>query len=130
MNDYEAHLSSYDHSHKQRLRDMKQMVKDPAAIARARKQEKQAEGLISIKLGDADAATSNGGAGFKKGGFKKTGFKSTFVSISTNTGGGAAQDRDQESSVSLSTSSLAGATGFTSYSSCLSLLAEGSPDDS
>ncbi|RYC54464.1 hypothetical protein CHU98_g11745, partial [Xylaria longipes] len=29
MNDYEAHLSSYDHSHRQRMKDMKQMVKDP-----------------------------------------------------------------------------------------------------
>jgi hypothetical protein len=28
MNDYEAHLSSYDHSHKQRLKDMKAMVRD------------------------------------------------------------------------------------------------------
>lgn len=98
MNDYEAHLSSYDHSHKQRLRDMKQMVKDPAALARARKQEKQAEGLVSIKLGDGEAATSNGGGGFKKGGFKKTGFKSAFVPVST-TGGATTQDQEQESSM-------------------------------
>ncbi|KAH6628796.1 hypothetical protein F5144DRAFT_594725 [Chaetomium tenue] len=72
MNDYEAHLSSYDHSHKQRLKDMKAMVRDPAATARARRQEQKAEGVISIKLGEA------AGGGFKKGGFKKTGFKSAF----------------------------------------------------
>lgn len=87
MNDYEAHLSSYDHSHKQRMKDMKQMVKDPAAIARARKQEQKADGLISIKLGEtAGTPTSSGvGGGFKKGGFKKTGFVSTFAPVATTT---------------------------------------------
>ncbi|KAG7291420.1 hypothetical protein NEMBOFW57_001439 [Staphylotrichum longicolle] len=95
MNDYEAHLSSYDHSHKQRLKDMKAMVRDPAA-ARARRQEQKADGVISIKLGEAASASSSpgvgggggaaAGGGFKKGGFKKTGFKSAFVPV----GGGAA----------------------------------------
>ncbi|KAK3290320.1 uncharacterized protein B0H64DRAFT_62778 [Chaetomium fimeti] len=96
MNDYEAHLSSYDHSHKQRLKDMKAMVRDPAATARARRQEQKAEGVISIKLGEAAAAggggigggggggaggAAAGGGGFKKGGFKKTGFKSAFAPV-------------------------------------------------
>jgi len=93
MNDYEAHLSSYDHSHRQRMKDMKQMVKDPTAGARARKAEAKADGLISIKFGgDAAAASAgssgnvgsggnaNAGGGFKKGGFKKSGFKSAFAS--------------------------------------------------
>lgn len=81
MNEYEAHLSSYDHSHKQRLKDMKQMVRDPQAAARARKQEAKADGVISIKLGsDADGAATGGG-GFKKGGFKKSGFKAAFVPV-------------------------------------------------
>ncbi|RYP13881.1 hypothetical protein DL765_006669 [Monosporascus sp. GIB2] len=106
MNDYEAHLSSYDHSHRQRMKDMKQMVKDPTAGARARKAEAKADGLISIKLGDAGAmnttagsttgasATASGGGGggggggFKKGGFKKSGFKSAFAPV----GGAAAED--------------------------------------
>jgi hypothetical protein len=78
MNEYEAHLSSYDHSHKQRLKDMKQMVRDPQAAARARKQEAKAEGVISIKL---DAGGAAAGGGFKKGGFKKTGFKAAFVPV-------------------------------------------------
>ncbi|KAG6002670.1 hypothetical protein E4U54_000819 [Claviceps lovelessii] len=79
MNDYEAHLSSYDHSHKQRLKDMKAMVRDPNAGARARKAEAKADGLVSIKLpGGQEAASSTAGAGFKKGGFKKSGFKSAF----------------------------------------------------
>ncbi|KAH8648562.1 hypothetical protein BX600DRAFT_116347 [Xylariales sp. PMI_506] len=90
MNDYEAHLGSYDHSHRQRMKDMKQMVKDPTAGARARKAEQKADGLISIKIGEAGgggAASTGAGAsgsaaaaasGFKKGGFKKSGFKSAF----------------------------------------------------
>ena len=59
MNDYEAHLGSYDHSHRQRMKDMKQMVKDPTAGARARRAEAKADGLISIRLGDAAGPSSN-----------------------------------------------------------------------
>jgi hypothetical protein len=89
MNEYEAHLSSYDHSHKQRLKDMKAMVRDPNAAARARRAEqKQNEGgVISIKLGGGNSSDAGGGGaaggGFKKGGFKKTGFKSAFVPVGT-----------------------------------------------
>lgn len=94
MNDYEAHLSSYDHSHKQRLKDMKAMVRDPNAGAKARKAEAKADGIVSIKLLDQDVpssalsaggasggggGSSSGGGGFKKSGFKKTGFKSAFA---------------------------------------------------
>ncbi|KAK2003799.1 hypothetical protein LX36DRAFT_650641 [Colletotrichum falcatum] len=80
MNDYEAHLSSYDHSHKQRLKDMKAMVRDPNAGARARKAEAKADGLVSIKLtpNEQPQQTTTTG-GFKKGGFKKSGFKSAFA---------------------------------------------------
>ncbi|KAI1453218.1 hypothetical protein F4805DRAFT_444324 [Annulohypoxylon moriforme] len=88
MNDYEAHLGSYDHSHRQRMKDMKQMVKDPTAGARARKAEAKADGLISIKLGDSNTG-STGGGGFKKGGFKKSGFKTAFTPI-----GGSADDEE------------------------------------
>lgn len=99
MNEYESHLSSYDHSHRQRMKDMKAMVRDPNAAARARRQEAKADGVISIKLGDAAATGSAGsgggssggavggagaaagGGGFKKGGFKKTGFKAAFAPV-------------------------------------------------
>ncbi|KAI0130461.1 hypothetical protein BJ170DRAFT_315782 [Xylariales sp. AK1849] len=84
MNDYEAHLSSYDHTHRQRMKDMKQMVKDPTASSRARKAEQKADGLISISLaggpGEAEGGKGVGG-GFKKGGFKKSGFKSAFAPV-------------------------------------------------
>jgi hypothetical protein len=76
MNEYEAHLSSYDHSHKQRLKDMRQLTRDPLASEKARKAEAKANagsGLISIKIGGEGT-----GAG-KKPGFKKAGFKSAFV---------------------------------------------------
>ncbi|PBP20201.1 c2h2 finger domain containing protein [Diplocarpon rosae] len=71
MNEYEAHLSSYDHSHKQRLKDMRQLTRDPLASSKARKAEAKANsqsGLISIKLGES--SSSSAGAGFKKAGFK------------------------------------------------------------
>ena len=77
MNEYEAHLSSYDHSHKQRLKDMKAMVRDPTMVARARRQEAKSDAVISIKLGGSGADA--GAGGFKKGGFRKGGFKSAFV---------------------------------------------------
>lgn len=79
MNDYEAHLGSYDHSHKQRMKDMKAMVRDPNAGARARKAEAKADGLISIKMPDSAGSAPAAGGGFKKGGFKKSGFKSTMT---------------------------------------------------
>ena len=72
MNEFEAHESSYDHQHKKRLKEMKQMQRDPNAANKARKAERKADeksGLITIKpmrLG----GTAGSGGGFKKGGFK------------------------------------------------------------
>ncbi|KAK7428088.1 hypothetical protein QQZ08_005327 [Neonectria magnoliae] len=85
VNDYEAHLSSYDHSHKQRLKDMKAMVRDPNAGSRARKAEAKADGIVSIKLPGQEAA--NATSGFKKGGFKKSGFKSAFAPVESPASG-------------------------------------------
>jgi hypothetical protein len=97
MNEYEAHLSSYDHSHKQRLKEMKQLTRDPMASSKARKAEAKANsqsGLISIKLG-GDSAPSAGGGGFKKSGFKKAGFKSAFAPVDGE--GPLAEEKGQES---------------------------------
>lgn len=97
MNDYEAHLSSYDHSHKQRLKDMKAMVRDPNATARARRQEQKADGVISIKLGEATSTSAGGSTGgFKKGGFKKTGFKSAFVPVGGAAAPAASASKDED----------------------------------
>lgn len=111
MNDYEAHLSSYDHSHKQRLKDMKAMVRDPNAGARARRAEAKADGIVSITMGsngDAGAtatnaatmAASTGGGGFKKGGFKKSGFKSAFAPAD-------GQDQSSDAAANAKTGALA-----------------------
>jgi hypothetical protein len=91
MNEYEAHLSSYDHSHKQRLKDMRQLTRDPMASTKARKAEAKANsqsGLISIKIGGESGTSGGGGAGFKKAGFKKAGFKSAFAPADGDTKGG------------------------------------------
>ena len=71
MNEFEAHESSYDHQHKKRLKEMKQMQRDPLASTKARKAERKADeksGLISFKPVKLDAGSAGGG--FKKGGFK------------------------------------------------------------
>jgi hypothetical protein len=76
MNEYDAHLSSYDHLHKQRGKEMRQLTRDPMASEKARKAEAKANtgsGLISIKIGGEPSV------GAKKGGFKKAGFKSAFA---------------------------------------------------
>lgn len=65
MNEYEAHESSYDHQHKKRLKDMKELQSQMQSSTR--KEEKGP--LMSIKLGGATTAKSGTG-GFKKGGFK------------------------------------------------------------
>ncbi|KAI9795619.1 MAG: hypothetical protein M1833_006940 [Piccolia ochrophora] len=79
MNEFEAHESSYDHQHKKRLKEMKQMQRDPLASTKARKAERKADeksGLITIKPVKRDApppaagANAGSGSGFKKGGFK------------------------------------------------------------
>ena len=62
MNEYEAHLSSYDHSHRQRMKDMKAMVRDPNAAARARRQEAKNEGVST----PIEAELTSGPVGAKK----------------------------------------------------------------
>lgn len=66
MNEFEAHESSYDHQHRKRLKDMKEMQRQVQTSGR--KEEKGP--LMSIKLGAGSSKSSGGGGGFKKGGFK------------------------------------------------------------
>lgn len=79
MPEYEAHLSSYEHTHNQRRRDAKQFHKNPfgskdstEASRRAEEREKKAAGMTSVKV---DGTPGKLGGGFKKGGFKSAGFK-------------------------------------------------------
>jgi hypothetical protein len=82
MNEFEAHESSYDHQHKKRLKEMKEMQRQ---VLQPKKEEKGP--LMQIKLGGAGkSAASSSGAG-SGGGFKKGGFKNAF---------GAAVDEDVE----------------------------------
>lgn len=97
MNEYETHLSSYDHSHKQRLRDLRQLTRDPMASEKARKAEAKANsqsGLISIKFG-GEGSTSGAPTGFKKAGFKKAGFKSSFAPVSAFEGSAVVEESQE-----------------------------------
>lgn len=81
--EYEAHISSYDHQHRKRLQDLKQLSRDPNAAEKARKAERKADaeaGLRVIGTNESSAAsgTGSGGGG---GGFKKGGFKSSFATV-------------------------------------------------
>ncbi|KAK1053748.1 hypothetical protein LTR12_000937 [Friedmanniomyces endolithicus] len=73
MNDFEAHEGSYDHQHRKRLKEMKQLTKDPNAANKAREAERKANeeaGLKSINLSLPGAAT--GALNKKKPVFKST----------------------------------------------------------
>ncbi|EZF34432.1 zinc finger protein [Trichophyton mentagrophytes] len=86
--EYEAHIGSYDHQHKKRLRDLKQLSRDPNAAEKARKAERKANeeaGLIIVNSGGEKGGGSGTGSG-STGGFKKGGFKSSFSVVA---GGGA-----------------------------------------
>ncbi|KAK4956371.1 hypothetical protein LTR10_005895 [Elasticomyces elasticus] len=61
MNDFEAHEGSYDHQHRKRLKEMKQLTKDPNAASKAREAERKANeeaGLKSINLSGAAAGST------------------------------------------------------------------------
>jgi hypothetical protein len=75
MNEFEAHESSYDHQHKKRLKEMKEMQRQ---VVQPKKEEKGP--LMQIKLGAAGKSTSSSGSAGTGGGFKKGGFKNAFPS--------------------------------------------------
>jgi len=64
MNEFEAHESSYDHQHKKRLKEMKEMQRQ----VQPKKEEKGP--LMQIKIGGTPKSASQTGGGFKRGGFK------------------------------------------------------------
>ncbi|KAJ5377913.1 uncharacterized protein N7496_005322 [Penicillium cataractarum] len=86
--EYEAHISSYDHQHRKRLQDLKQLSRDPNAAEKARRAERKADAEAGLKVLDAPGGNasvkgvkSGGGAGGGGGGFKKGGFKSSFSTV-------------------------------------------------
>ncbi|OKP09591.1 G patch domain-containing protein 8 [Penicillium subrubescens] len=89
--EYEAHISSYDHQHRKRLQDLKQLSRDPNAAEKARRAERRADAEAGLKvldapggntaLGKGTSGSSRTGGGAGGGGFKKGGFKSSFSTV-------------------------------------------------
>ncbi|OKL62863.1 hypothetical protein UA08_02122 [Talaromyces atroroseus] len=86
--EYEAHIGSYDHQHRKRLQDLKQLSRDPNAAERARKAERKADaeaGLVRVNNNNnnnnSSNATATSSTGASGGGFKKGGFKSSFTAV-------------------------------------------------
>lgn len=85
--EYEAHIGSYDHQHRKRLQDLKQLSRDPNAAEKARRAERKADAEAGLRVIDAPpggtkssgGSTTGGGGG--GGGFKKGGFKSSFAAV-------------------------------------------------
>ncbi|PWY96791.1 hypothetical protein BO94DRAFT_481888 [Aspergillus sclerotioniger CBS 115572] len=88
--EYEAHISSYDHQHRKRLQDLKQLSRDPNAAEKARRAERKADAEAGLRVLDSSKSipASTAGTGFGSGGstgggagFKKGGFKSSFTTV-------------------------------------------------
>ncbi|PLB44663.1 hypothetical protein P170DRAFT_513813 [Aspergillus steynii IBT 23096] len=88
--EYEAHISSYDHQHRKRLQDLKQLSRDPNAAEKARRAEKKVDAEAGLRVIDTNrdgaslgTGTVGGGGGgvSSAGGFKKGGFKSSFTAV-------------------------------------------------
>lgn len=78
--EYEAHISSYDHQHRKRLQDLKQLSRDPNAAEKARRAERKADVEAGLRVIGTTPASGAGGTG-GGGGFKKGGFKSSFTTV-------------------------------------------------
>ncbi|KAF3480984.1 C2H2 type zinc finger domain-containing protein [Arthroderma uncinatum] len=87
--EYEAHIGSYDHQHKKRLRDLKQLSRDPNAAEKARKAERKANEEAGLIVVGSAGKSSSGGGGGAASGFKKGGFKSSFSVVAGGGAGGA-----------------------------------------
>ncbi|EKV08497.1 Zinc finger, C2H2 [Penicillium digitatum] len=73
--EYEAHIGSYDHQHRKRLQDLKQLTRDPNAVEKNRRAERKADAQAGLKVIETPVekvAPSGGSTGFKKGGFKSS----------------------------------------------------------
>ncbi|KAF7593039.1 hypothetical protein BBP40_012127 [Aspergillus hancockii] len=79
--EYEAHISSYDHQHRKRLQDLKQLSRDPNAAEKARRAERRADAEAGLRVIDAKSSPTAGTGAGGSGGFKKGGFKSSFTTV-------------------------------------------------
>ncbi|KAL4738110.1 hypothetical protein BDV11DRAFT_190313 [Aspergillus similis] len=78
--EYEAHIGSYDHQHRKRLQELKQLSRDPNAAEKARRAEKKADAEAGLRVLDTAKTGSASGTG-SSGSFKKGGFKSSFTTV-------------------------------------------------
>ncbi|KAE8352685.1 hypothetical protein BDV28DRAFT_134649 [Aspergillus coremiiformis] len=79
--EYEAHISSYDHQHRKRLQDLKQLSRDPNAAEKARRAERRTDAEAGLRVIDTKGSTAVGTGAGSGGGFKKGGFKSSFTTV-------------------------------------------------
>ncbi|KAL4916717.1 hypothetical protein BDW62DRAFT_202378 [Aspergillus aurantiobrunneus] len=82
--EYEAHIGSYDHQHRKRLQDLKQLSRDPNAAEKARRAERKADAEAGLRVLDTAKTEFTLGTGSSiggGGGFKKAGFRSSFTTV-------------------------------------------------
>ncbi|KAJ5261462.1 hypothetical protein N7478_012057 [Penicillium angulare] len=86
--EYEAHIGSYDHQHRKRLQDLKQLSRDPNAAEKARRAERKADAEAGLRVIDtptgnptSSGTTTGRGGGGGGGAFKKGNFKSSFAAV-------------------------------------------------
>ncbi|KAK9314593.1 hypothetical protein V1522DRAFT_200455 [Lipomyces starkeyi] len=104
MDEYENHTNSYEHQHRKRFNELRQMQKDTSSIQQRREREAKASGMRAIALDSVNVGTSsstNKSAGFKSigGGFKRVGADrkqdarktTTDHAVGTTTSGAAAK---------------------------------------
>ncbi|KAK9470807.1 uncharacterized protein V1510DRAFT_404669 [Dipodascopsis tothii] len=75
MDEYDTHISSYEHQHRKRFVELRQMQRDPAQAAARREREEREAGMRSLALDAPEAPPAAGfkpvGAGFKRIGLKR-----------------------------------------------------------
>ncbi|KAK9450555.1 uncharacterized protein V1518DRAFT_414145 [Limtongia smithiae] len=68
MDEYDTHISSYEHQHKKRFNELRHMQRDPSTAQQRREREMNEAGMHAIALNSKVLATgrSSGGGGFKR----------------------------------------------------------------
>ncbi|KAJ8103114.1 hypothetical protein POJ06DRAFT_63062 [Lipomyces tetrasporus] len=78
MDEYENHTNSYEHQHRKRFNELRQMQKDTASIQQRREREAKESGMRAIALDSVNVtafSSTSKSAGFKSigGGFRRVG---------------------------------------------------------
>ncbi|KAK9454323.1 hypothetical protein V1511DRAFT_511681 [Dipodascopsis uninucleata] len=98
MDEYENHTNSYEHQHRKRFLELRQMQRDSSSIAQRREREAKESGMRAISIesvekpSDSNNTSNSSGtgtkAGFKAigGGFKRIGSKKESATIANAAG--------------------------------------------